>query len=275
MWIPATAALLLLGGAAASPRPAPPAFQAVTSSEADLEAAFIALEDEYTEAYNAWRTAYSEANAAYRAAAAENPDLAFEAPERVEPSFFPRFDRLAAAGVGKAQLWCLANYSSLAAGSEEAAEQKRDFARRVMGLLMNPDANHAALPRIISSTSSSRPDSLLSIEEGRAMLTLIETTASSEAARSASAYALAGMPAPEGVDEETAAGQKLAAMRALAERYPETREAKRAGGFVFQQENLQIGMIAPDIIGKDVDGHDMKLSDFRGKVTVIDFWGFW
>jgi hypothetical protein len=34
-------------------------------------------------------------------------------------------------------------------------------------------------------------------------------------------------------------------------------------------------MVAPDILGLDVDGNDMKLSDFRGKVTVIDFWGFW
>ncbi len=34
-------------------------------------------------------------------------------------------------------------------------------------------------------------------------------------------------------------------------------------------------MKAPDIIGQDHDGNYIKLSDFKGKVTVIDFWTFW
>lgn len=31
----------------------------------------------------------------------------------------------------------------------------------------------------------------------------------------------------------------------------------------------------PDIVGEDVDGKEFKLSDYRGKVVVLDFWGFW
>jgi cytochrome oxidase Cu insertion factor (SCO1/SenC/PrrC family) len=34
-------------------------------------------------------------------------------------------------------------------------------------------------------------------------------------------------------------------------------------------------MLAPDMEGIDVDGVKFKLSDFRGKVTVVDFWGYW
>ncbi|MDP6424698.1 MAG: redoxin domain-containing protein [Planctomycetota bacterium] len=34
-------------------------------------------------------------------------------------------------------------------------------------------------------------------------------------------------------------------------------------------------MAAPDIVGKDIDGHTFKLSDYRGKVVVLDFWGDW
>jgi len=40
-------------------------------------------------------------------------------------------------------------------------------------------------------------------------------------------------------------------------------------------EKLAIGKVAPEIIGKDVDGNEMKLSDYRGKVVVLDFWGDW
>ena len=40
-------------------------------------------------------------------------------------------------------------------------------------------------------------------------------------------------------------------------------------------EKLAIGKVAPEIIGKDVNGKEMKLSDYRGKIVVIDFWGDW
>jgi len=39
--------------------------------------------------------------------------------------------------------------------------------------------------------------------------------------------------------------------------------------------DLAIGKVAPDIVGKDADGVEFKLSDYRGKVVVLDFWGEW
>jgi hypothetical protein len=41
------------------------------------------------------------------------------------------------------------------------------------------------------------------------------------------------------------------------------------------KEKLAIGKSAPEIIGKDVDGKEMKLSDYNGKIVVLDFWGDW
>ncbi len=35
------------------------------------------------------------------------------------------------------------------------------------------------------------------------------------------------------------------------------------------------GKPAPEIAGQDIDGKDFKLSDYRGKVVMIDFWGDW
>lgn len=37
----------------------------------------------------------------------------------------------------------------------------------------------------------------------------------------------------------------------------------------------KVGEQAPEISGEDVDGKAFKLSDYRGKVVVLDFWGFW
>ena len=39
--------------------------------------------------------------------------------------------------------------------------------------------------------------------------------------------------------------------------------------------DLQIGKPVPEIVGQRVDGEPMRLSDFRGKVIVLDFWGDW
>jgi hypothetical protein len=36
-----------------------------------------------------------------------------------------------------------------------------------------------------------------------------------------------------------------------------------------------VGQPAPEIAGRDVDGKSFKLSDYRGKVVALDFWGFW
>ncbi len=38
---------------------------------------------------------------------------------------------------------------------------------------------------------------------------------------------------------------------------------------------LEVGNLAPDIQGEDLDGVKFKLSDYRGKVVVLDFWGDW
>ncbi len=51
--------------------------------------------------------------------------------------------------------------------------------------------------------------------------------------------------------------------------------ADAAKGELFEMRNLAIGKVAPDLEGTDVDGKKFRLSDYRGKVVVIDFWGDW
>jgi cytochrome oxidase Cu insertion factor (SCO1/SenC/PrrC family) len=51
--------------------------------------------------------------------------------------------------------------------------------------------------------------------------------------------------------------------------------ADRAAGELFEIRNLAIGKPVPDIEGEDLDGKPFKLSEYRGKVVVIDFWGNW
>jgi hypothetical protein len=48
-----------------------------------------------------------------------------------------------------------------------------------------------------------------------------------------------------------------------------------ATGELFEIRNLAIGKTAPEIEAEDLDGNKFKLSEYRGKVVVIDFWGNW
>jgi hypothetical protein len=51
--------------------------------------------------------------------------------------------------------------------------------------------------------------------------------------------------------------------------------AKAAQGYLYELDHLQIGMAAPEFESVDENGVPWKLSDYRGKVVVVDFWGFW
>ena len=55
----------------------------------------------------------------------------------------------------------------------------------------------------------------------------------------------------------------------------ELRIAEMAEGQLFEHRNLSIGNTAPDIVGEDTNGEKFKLSDYRGKVVLLDFWAHW
>ena len=50
---------------------------------------------------------------------------------------------------------------------------------------------------------------------------------------------------------------------------------KSAKSELNEMRNLGVGKPSPEITGNDIDGKPFKLSDYRGKVVVVDFWGDW
>jgi hypothetical protein len=51
--------------------------------------------------------------------------------------------------------------------------------------------------------------------------------------------------------------------------------AEVAATFVFALENLVVGKPCPDFGAVDAEGAGFKLNDYKGKVVLVDFWGFW
>ena len=79
--------------------------------------------------------------------------------------------------------------------------------------------------------------------------------------------------------KEKATLDRLAAFRA---RYAERKDAQRGQTYgsliddtTFAIQNLKVGGTAPEIAASDLDGVAFKLSDYRGKVVLLDFWGYW
>ena len=67
---------------------------------------------------------------------------------------------------------------------------------------------------------------------------------------------------------------KAAAAGAIA-KSEDTLLQRQFDALVAEQEKFGIGQVAPEIGGVDLDGVAFKLSDYKGKVVFLDFWGDW
>lgn len=72
---------------------------------------------------------------------------------------------------------------------------------------------------------------------------------------------------------------KMDKARALLEEiekdFKDTSAGEKAGAYLYELNHLKVGMTAPDFEGEDADGNKIKLSQFRGKIVVLDYWGYW
>jgi len=83
-----------------------------------------------------------------------------------------------------------------------------------------------------------------------------------------------------GQDRAKATGVAEAVFRQAAEQYGQVElpggktVAEQADAELFAIRHLSVGHQAPDIEGEDQDGRRFKLSDYRGKVVMLDFWSY-
>jgi peroxiredoxin len=83
------------------------------------------------------------------------------------------------------------------------------------------------------------------------------------------------VPKPKQTEEELAelGRESQALYRRVIDEFAEIENDHGALGIAARIERtLAIGQVAPDIEGEDLDGNRFKLSDYRGKVVVLNFW---
>ncbi len=69
--------------------------------------------------------------------------------------------------------------------------------------------------------------------------------------------------------------EKFAKVKVVGEGDRSRTVGDMARPLLFEIRNLGIGATVPDVVGEDTDGKALKLSDYRGKVVLLDFWASW
>jgi hypothetical protein len=242
-----TALLPQAGGAA----PAPP-----TALVEVAQDRFAALLQEHDAAVEAWQKALDET---------EDRNARLEL-RKNNPSraFYPRFEELANEGEGRATFWLVenANNSGLRASERDEA---------VLGHYRTLFAKHVAADwfgAVIERFARERK-----VEDG-VKLELLRGAMEQAKADGTKALAMFAVGSIL-VDGEgtTAEGEEV--LRKVAETYPKTAVGTLARARFITDADLVVGKPAPDFFGQTIDGFGFNLSDYRGKVVLVDFYGFW
>lgn len=85
------------------------------------------------------------------------------------------------------------------------------------------------------------------------------------------------------IEDTVAAKAEIEAnLNLLIEEYGDTPKGSTTFGVLadallnsYTDEELAVGQPAPEVVGRTVDGEEILLSQFKGKVTVFYFWGDW
>lgn len=186
------------------------------------------------------------------------------APAKPEETARPALEALANAGSTRAGLWVLDRTwaSDDAARARlrlvferllrsELDEQSQDFLAAQIAYIVPQLGPETVEPAVLAYVER------IPGEKGRAFLTSL------------------GKGLCESAKDSDQRDRGLAVLRRVIEAWPESAEATTARGKVFRYTQLVVGQHVPDFESLDVEGQTFRLSDYEGKVTVIDFWGFW
>ncbi|MBK7645445.1 MAG: redoxin domain-containing protein [Planctomycetes bacterium] len=245
------------------PPPAAPATQASTAQEPipdPLQKELLALAGEF----NTARHAYDQRLDELRKAGESDPSAL---PPHPSIAFWPRVEELAQRGSIGARLWLALQFTAAHPGLEGAA---RDEAWRTRVLAAVEACSNSTLERdLVRAFTSLYLDAPPALVD-EALLDFVKRTKQRELA--AEALYRGSLARPRG-SKGLASIQAAEFEKRLQQDFADSAAARAARG--EPEVGLAVGKLAPDFVAKDADGVAFKLSDYRGKVVVLDFWGFW
>ncbi len=268
----ALAALGSLAGPLASAQSPAPAASAPKTDEAALAAEFDALGEAFEAAQQEYYKKLSALYAPFRErepSAEELVELERKAKE-LEPldptkSFAPRYAALAAKAKGTvvaAKAWL--RVVSFGGGGEFTAEG-------AIAALLAEHLERAELAELASTLAYTQ----LAPELVRSTLGTLRAKSPHDTVKAAATLSLAVNSQREDVARAKELYRELVAKYAALDAGWGGTYGEIGTRALFELERLQVGMVAPDFEASDENDVKFKVSDYRGKVVVLDFWGFW
>ena len=86
--------------------------------------------------------------------------------------------------------------------------------------------------------------------------------------------ALAANSAPPGSESSEDQHEARRYLDEVTTRWPRSAAATRARALRWRLDNLSVGATAPDFLGFDAKGNELRLAHFRGRVVVLHVWSF-
>ncbi len=249
---------------------APPAFVAAQAGETkpapsqqDPQAAYDELVTALNKAMSDWQTEAQAAIEKAQKAGEAFPAIAMQPPTK---EFISRAQELAGAFEGKDDA------VRFLAFIVKNASNERNAVRKAVETLAAKHAGSKAIADVLPFLPMATR-----FGASKSVMALLDQVAADHADADCKALAMITRGTlrlqQAQTDEQRKAAEKdlrdVAAVTKNAELLAQAKDA------LFEIENLQVGCTAPDIVGVDVEGVPFKLSDYRGKVVLLDFWGFW
>ncbi len=252
--------LALLLSLTVPPHPGIESAAAVTSRQ-DATATYPGLVKEFEAAVKTWRDELR--------ALSKTDKVKAEALEKQHPviAFWPRFEELGASD-GRALLWMLEEGDKLPGAKSETVATKSRLMAELLGKYASQPWAGTDLPRTLA-----RQRIWFDEEWVRAQLEALATASKSKEVSASALAALVGrLTGKNATPEELARAKAIEARLAseFAGTAATTALVEKGAGAKYEK-----GGLPDDFEATDTDGVKFKLSDYRGKVVMLDFWGFW
>lgn len=233
------------------------------ATQQDPQAAYDELVKTFNKAISDWQTEAQAAVKKAQEAGEKIPAFAMTPPTK---EFVGRAQELAGEYAGKDDAVRFLGFIV------KNASQERNAVRKAVETLASDHAKSPAIASVLPFVQNA-----LRFGAKKQVLGLLDDVAGNHPEADTKAKALiergtVRLQMAQTDDERKLAEQDLRAVADLTKDADLLAQAKDA---LFEIEHLQVGCTAPEIEGVDVEGAAFKLSDYRGKAVLLDFWGFW
>lgn len=251
------AALLLVAFAADPSAAAPTPLPLVRAQEKPAQ------QDPLDAEFEKLMTQAEEAANAYEEKKKEDPKT-----PRWQVGMWDKFQALADKGHGRSLVWLAQNAQFKYEGKKEISAKKLELFGKLIEKHGSAEWAEQIVPLVM------REKKYFGMQEMDKLLSQLKSTSKSRDVQAAAIDGLTNVLT--GTSAGAAEQKRVEEYKAeLVRDYQGTHVVERMNAEEFKANRLVVGKPVPDIEAKDIEGVAFKLSDYKGKVVLLDFWGFW